>query len=164
MVCRYGKVFKKQPERILKPISSGCGYYIVVLSDGKIRKTFFIHKLVLLAFVGPNPDGKPQINHKDENKHNNRLSNLEYCSVGYNVRYSSYKTNRHKGERRKKVVSRKKVVPRKKVVQKTLDGELVKVWSGAVEVFRTLGWRQSNISACCLGKIKTAYGYRWEHL
>lgn len=73
-------------ERILKPISTHNGYFRVHLrKDGKL-KTFKIHRLVAEAFI-PNPDNLPQINHKDEDKTNNRVDNLEWCSARYNCNY-----------------------------------------------------------------------------
>jgi hypothetical protein len=63
------------------------GYYFVRLSkDGK-AKNYTIHRLVANAFI-PNPDDEPIINHIDENKLNNKVDNLEWCSAQYNVRYS----------------------------------------------------------------------------
>lgn len=153
-VTCFGKCVRLQPERILKPINSGSGYYVVVLSDGKNRKTWYIHQLVLFAFVGPKQNENDQVNHIDENPHNNSLCNLEYCDPKTNVRHSLEKMQRGRGYWK---------CNKKPVVQKTLDGEVVKVWDGIVDIYKALGFNQANISACCLGKIKTAYGYRWEH-
>ena len=64
-------------------------YFQVILSDGnKNRKTRMVHRLVAEAFVdNPNPDIYKQVNHKDEDKHNNRADNLEWCTAKYNLSY-----------------------------------------------------------------------------
>lgn len=66
--------------------------------NGKI-KTIGVHRLVALMFI-PNPLQLPQINHKDENKSNNNVNNLEWCSCKYNINY---------GNRTSKAVSTRKV-------------------------------------------------------
>lgn len=91
------------------------GYRIVTLSKNAEQKTFRLHRLVAEAFV-PNPNGLPEINHKDENKENNAADNLEWCDRGYNVRY---------GGRTQKT--------RKRVDQFSLDGVYIKTFDGISE-------------------------------
>lgn len=79
-------------ERILKQRSDKNGYKEIALSkDGKLH-FFRCHRLVAMAFI-PNPNHFPVINHKDEDVTNNMVSNLEWCSVSYNTRYSVYKVS-----------------------------------------------------------------------
>lgn len=77
----------KRPERILKP-SLSRGYPVVTLSHDMVQKTFLVHRLVAMAFI-PNPHGYPMINHKDEDKTNNYVENLEWCDAKYNVNYGT---------------------------------------------------------------------------
>ena len=63
----------------LKPKIDKYGYETVVLTKNGSRKNFTVHKLVAWTFI-PNPENKPQINHKDGNKLNNRVSNLEWVT------------------------------------------------------------------------------------
>jgi hypothetical protein len=71
---------KKVKERILKPAIRTGGYYLVTLGDGKgFRKNGSVHKLVAEAFI-PNPDNLPTVNHKDGNKLNNHVDNLEWMT------------------------------------------------------------------------------------
>ena len=78
-ISTFGRIksLKKCHEKILKPFVDKDGYLSIALSkDGKVRK-FKVHRLVAQAFI-PNPDGKPQINHRDGNKMNNHVDNLEW--------------------------------------------------------------------------------------
>lgn len=89
-VSNLGRVksLKWGKERILKPGMDGCGYLKANLyKEGKI-KHFMVHRLVAQAFI-PNPEGLPQINHKDEDKTNNRVDNLEWCTAKYNSNYGT---------------------------------------------------------------------------
>ena len=69
--------------RILKPEYSNKGYACVHLRKDDKNKKYRIHRLVAQVFI-PNPDNLPEINHKDENKANNHVSNLEWCDNTYN--------------------------------------------------------------------------------
>lgn len=85
-VSNYGRV-KNAKNQILKARRNGKGYLHLSLSkNGKI-KTFTVHRLVAKTFI-PNPHNYPEINHIDENKENNFVENLEWCTTKYNVRYS----------------------------------------------------------------------------
>lgn len=64
------------------------GYLVATLCKGKTMKCFQVHRIVASAFI-PNPDRLPQINHKDENKQNNNVNNLEWCTSKYNNNYGT---------------------------------------------------------------------------
>ena len=75
-------------ERILKPVNVGSGYLGVGLyKEGKVR-IIYVHRLVAQAFI-PNPNNLPEVNHKDENKTNNRVENLEWCTREYNMSHGT---------------------------------------------------------------------------
>lgn len=134
-------------ERIMKVEETKCGYLRVQLcKDGK-QKHFSIHRLVAEAFI-PNPLNLPQVNHKNENKHDNRAENLEWCNCSYNINY---------GTRNEKVS--------KGVIQYRLDGSIVREWSSTYEVERQLGFNHIYIGACCRGntRSKTGYGFIWKY-
>ena len=88
-VSNFGRVksIKFGKEKILKQ-SIRHGYYCVVLSKNGILKNYFVHRLVAEAFID-NPDNLPQVNHKDECKTNNIVSNLEWCDRKYNINYGT---------------------------------------------------------------------------
>lgn len=75
--------FRKLPERILKQDCMQDGYLGVSLSRHQVPKYVKVHRLVAAAFI-PNPDNLPVVNHKDGNKHNNCVENLEWCTIAYN--------------------------------------------------------------------------------
>jgi len=148
---------KKQTirERILKPIVGQDGYLLVNLYDssGK-RKSFYAHRLVCETFLD-NPENKPCVNHIDENKTNNVVSNLEWCT---------YKENNNYGTRNARIAKANVKNKSKPVGQYIRDGELVKVWQSTMEVQRQLGFDNGVISKVARGKRKTAYGYVWKYI
>lgn len=83
-----GKHFYESCERILTPTDNGYGYCIVCLVKNHFRKNYYVHRLVAEAFI-ENPYGYPQINHKDYNRKNNNVDNLEWCTSKQNTQYSS---------------------------------------------------------------------------
>lgn len=74
--------------RSMRKIDNGNGYLYVTLSRDNARKNHYIHRLVAEAFL-PKTEGAPVINHKDYNKHNNKVTNLEWCSQLENIRHSA---------------------------------------------------------------------------
>ncbi len=73
--------------KLLKPGKDKNGYFMVCLYKNKTHKFYLIHRLVAQSFI-PNPDDLPQVNHKDEDKTNNRVDNLEWCTQQYNLNYN----------------------------------------------------------------------------
>ena len=140
---KYGK------ERILKPERTHNGYLRVGLLKNRNRKMFMVHRLVGQAFLS-NPHNLPQINHKDEDKTNNRVENLEWCDGKYNMNY---------GTRTQRVTEKVS----KTVLQYTKTGEFVKEWKSTHDIERNLGYSKGNISSCCLGKHKWIYGFVWSY-
>lgn len=97
-VSNFGKIrsLRKRSRRfgpnalMLKPSRNGDGYLQVKLSGKGLIETARVHRIVAMAFI-PNPENLPEINHIDENKENNRVSNLEWCTRSYNNNYGSRK-------------------------------------------------------------------------
>lgn len=137
------------------------GYHMAQLcSDGiKVRKS--VHRLVAQAFI-PNKHNKPEVNHLDENKQNNKVDNLEWATSKENANY---------GVRNKKisdVVKKNGFITKSKRVSQVdlLSGDVIKVFDSLAEANLSLGKKKSsgNISMCCSGKLKMAYGYKWKYL
>lgn len=75
---------------LLKPQNNGKGYQHVCLYDKNHKgKLIMVHRLVAQTFI-PNPNNLPQVNHKDENKKNNCVDNLEWCDSNYNINYGTH--------------------------------------------------------------------------
>ena len=136
-----------------KPQVNNYGYLTVLLYKNckQTRKT--VHRIVAEAFL-PNPNCLPQINHIDENKKNNDVSNLEWCDALYNNQcYARNHPNLNRTGKRSK----------HKVLQLTLDGEVVKEWKNSRTIFVETEMSDWSISQCCRGIWKTAYGYKWQY-
>ena len=141
-VTSCGKIWSYQKKKFLKPRNSGKGYLKVDLSKNGVHKQYYIHRLVAEAYI-PNIENLPQVNHKDENKANNCVNNLEWCDAKYNMNY---------GTRPEKT--------KKPVLQFTLDGELIREWPSATDVVREI---KGHICHCLKGDRKTALGYIWKY-
>lgn len=88
-ISNLGRVWSKKRQIYLKPNKNNSGYLQVRLTaiNGK-QKAELVHRLVALAFL-KNPNNYPCVNHKDENKENNKLTNLEWCNRSYNINYGT---------------------------------------------------------------------------
>lgn len=95
-----GKHFYEPCERILTPTDNGHGYCIIGLVKNHFRKNHYVHRLVAEAFI-ENPYGYPQINHKDYNRKNNNVDNLEWCTSKQNTQYSSVNMKKPKANPKK---------------------------------------------------------------
>ena len=127
--------------RKLKPRENNCGYLAVVLcKEGQKPKQHFIHRLVAKAFI-PNPLNFPQVNHKDKDKHNNCVENLEWCT--------SKENNLH--------------AHGKKVSQYDLFGNKLAEYSSLVVASTITGIDGGAISHNCCGDCKTAGGFVWKY-
>ena len=142
---------RTRKEKILKPKKSHGGYLNVNLcKDGHV-KTVRIHRLVATSFI-QNPNNLQTINHKDEVKTNNAVSNLEWMSQKDNNNYGTH--NKRVSEALSKQVQ----------MFDKFTGELLATFPSLMEAERVTGIDDGNISKCCLGKLKSAGGYVWKHL
>lgn len=87
-VSNYGRVRNDNTNKVFEGKKQNTGYIDIVLCHNGVRKHFLVHRLVATAFV-PNPNNYPIVNHKDENKTNNNIGNLEWCDKSYNAKYGN---------------------------------------------------------------------------
>lgn len=140
--------------------STKTGYPTINLTKNGKFKSFNIHRLVAEAFI-PNPNNLPCVNHKDESRDNNCVSNLEWCTYKYNNTYGTA-SKRRKISLTNYYEAHEEVL--KPVVQYSVDGSLICEYKSIREAEKTLGLDvSSGISACCAGKLHTAYGYVWRY-
>lgn len=140
----------------IKAIQMPNGYYVVGLwKDGK-SKNKYVHRLVAEHFL-INENNLPEVNHKDENKANNSLDNLEWCEHRYNINYGS--------ARRRISQSHINLDYPTRVIQ-IKNGVQVAIYKTASEAQRKTGIDASAIRKVCLGRPKfhTAGGYQWKEI
>lgn len=159
-----GEIRSLYTNKILKPEKSKNGYMKVMLCKNKKRKLFSVHRLIIETFIGKVDD--MDVNHKDCNKQNNKLSNLEYCTRSDNIKHSFDNKLQiaKKGQEHplyKKYGKENKTS--RKVEQYDLNNNFIKLWDSIMDVERELGINNGNVSSCCNGKKMSAGGFKWKH-
>ena len=149
-VSNFGRIKNIRNLTILKPAMTYNGYEIVCLSKKSKTKKFRVNRLVAEAFI-PNPSNYPIVNHKDGNKLNNNVNNLEWCTHSYNL-IEAYRLKL----RTSRIKSKK--------VKQMQNNKTIKIWNSTSEIEKTLGYSSGDISQVCNKKRKSAYGYKWEYL
>lgn len=150
---RNSRGYRIVAERILKPQSNSKGYlYVNLYKDGKMKRCR-VNRLVAQAFL-PNPHNLPVINHKDENKQNNYVENLEWCSHSYNNSYNG---------RAKKIGEKNTNNPKisKPVFSVNKVSGLIVEFPSLIEAERQTGISNSSICKCLKGKRNSAGGCVW---
>lgn len=153
----YGKVVNINTNHSPSTYIGNHGYRSILLIKNKVKKIFLLHRLLAITFK-PNPKNLKYVNHKDGNKLNNKLSNLEWCDFSFNQLHAYRvlgKTNGQKGLRNTK--------KSKEIAQYTLSGDLLRKWPSAAQAYREKGYAVPNTTACANGKRKTAYGFLWRY-
>lgn len=154
----YSSIGYYSKEKILKSIKDKRGYNTVVLCKNSKPKTYRIHRLVAQAFI-PNPENKPQVNHKDGNKLNNNVENLEWCTCQDNIKHA-WKTGLNYNTEHQYIMGKSSA---KKIIQYSKNSEYIKEWESITKASVQLNISIQNISACCRGKGKTAGGFIWKY-
>ncbi len=148
-ISNLGNVYSKKTHKLLTPKADKKGYLRVAFYENKKNNTFKVHRLVAQAFI-PNPLNLPQVNHKDENKSNNTVDNLEWCDNHYNHEYGT----------------------REERVSKTMTNHVsdsvpvMCVETGIIYPSISEAARQTkahNIFYCCTGKRNMSGGFHWKY-
>lgn len=154
--------------KILKKVIDRYGYFQTVLCKNGIAKTLTVHRLIAMAFLS-NPNKLPQVNHKDENRQNNFVwvnedgsvdpnkSNLEWCDCLYNNNYGT--------ANKKRITNRTGKTAERQILQIKNDVVINEFKSITEAAIKALGDKKYNsqISAVCRNKQKTAHGYKWQY-
>lgn len=141
--------------RRLSCVQKDNGYFVVTLSLHGKHRTHYIHRLIADAFL-ENPNSLPEVNHKDGNKSNNHIGNLEWCSHKENAVHAWENGLAATPPPQKK----------KPVAKITGDGNVVETYPSIQEAAQEHGGKcyESRISECCLGKRKKFRGHSWQHI
>ena len=144
-ITSCGRVWSYKRKKFLKPSKTKLGYLQVSLSCGGDVEQCLIHRLVADNYL-LNPEDKPQVNHKDEDKTNNNVNNLEWATASENINHGT----------RNDRMAKSNSIPIYCV-------ELDRRFDGAAAASRELGLTRSSITACCRGRQKTTGGYHWQY-
>ena len=151
-VSNLGRI-RSMPNRAHKSIiilsvpTNKNGYKQVCFYDGNIYVHKYVHRLVAVAFI-PNPNGLPEVNHKDGNKANNRIDNLEWCTSSWNKRHYIASFYDIATDARAK---------------KVLCIETGIIYPGVKYAERAIGKSHGSIQRVLSGKNRTAGGYHWAY-
>lgn len=144
-VDECGNVYSYKSRRYVSQQKHKDGYFYVGLCKDGQRKLFAVHRLVATHFI-ENESELPQVNHKDENKENNEVSNLEWCDERYNTNYGSAR------QRQAQKISRAVVCI-----------ETGQVFLSQLEARKVLKVSHRHISDCCKNSRHTCGGYHWRY-
>ena len=172
-VSNWGKILSLNyrntgKAKLMTPVERKDGYSQVGLSKNGETKTCKFHRLIAETFL-PNPEGKPCINHKIEGKEGKSINMVFFNEDGTidkertTIEWVTYEENNNYGGHNERIAKANTNGKRsKRVLQFTLKGEFVREWPSLSECDRN-GFDFRNVSACCRGERKTAYGFRWMY-
>lgn len=159
-----GIIYSKHFGRPLKGYINKDGYVTVKLKTKDGFNNFLYHRVIWYFFNGEIPDGI-QVNHKNENKTNNALSNLNLLTPEQNSNWGTRNermASKLKGRRPSDATIKASVEKcRREVSKYSLDGKLLKIYPSFAEAERDNNCSHANIIKCCQGKIKTYKGFKW---
>lgn len=147
LISNLGNVWSVRKNKNLKHGINGGGYKFVVLYNHGKAKIVRIHRILAEYFI-PNPNNYPCVNHKDENKLNNSLDNLEWCTAEYNSNYGTCKER----------IGLTNGIP---VLKYDLEGNFISEYPTMTEAERNEGIDHANICICCEGKISHCNNFIW---
>lgn len=148
-ISNYGRIKNVKRGSLVQHCLNKVGYAVVKLPKEGKRVHHKLHRLIANAFL-PNPNNYPVINHKDEVKANNNLSNLEWCTHQYNNTYNQIHYRRNKSHRTS-------------VIKMSIDGVFIESYNSVNEAGASNNIHPSSISNCLRGRDKTAAGFRWKY-
>lgn len=142
-----GVIKSKRTNKPLKSWLTPGGYPTVSLYLDTKTVKIMVHRLIAYKHI-PNPENYPVVNHKDGNKQNNNVDNLEWCTHAYNNQHAALLNNHDFG--------------RIKIVQKDMQGNIIASFKSIKEASNVTGINYSSLAYCVRGVYKTSGGFYWE--
>ena len=136
--------------RAMKQEYVGNGYRRITLSKNGVAKHFSVHRLVAQTFI-PNPDNLPQVNHIDEDKTNNRVDNLEWCTPKYNINFGNSLAKRAKSQSKAVLVTKIDTGEKMVFESRNLAAKMLEV-------------DMRHLKYCLDGKLKKHHGFEFENI
>lgn len=177
-------IVKNSKKKIIKSQKNKSGYITIKLHNNGKRKKYMVHRLVAETFIPDkikfkyfNEEDKLKytnhleklcLNHIDENKLNNNVENLEWCTYLYNNNYGTRKIRVKNSLKKVQMTEERLKIIRethwkKKIFQYDLDGNLIRKWDSIKEASIFIKKDITGIQHCCKGKLKTCGGYIWKY-
>ena len=157
-VSNLGRIQNTTSKKILRATIKS-GYHNICLTNNNYRKTCKVHRLVAMAFI-PNLENKSDVNHKDKDKLNNKLSNLEWMTRKENCIHKSkdliYKSNKNKALLRIDSDTNE-------IIEKYDSIELAGIWAYNNNFTKTTHNGRNAVGNCVNGLSKRAYGFKWKY-
>ena len=158
-VSTFGNIKNITTNKLLK-LCNKAGYYHVSLVNSTSRKSFKIHRLVAIAFIS-NPENKPEVNHKDKNKLNNHIDNLEWATKSEN--------NLHRCKDLKIKTNKNKSINRidketNKIIQSYNSIEDAAMWAFENGLTKNIHNGRNSIGNCLCSLSNSSYGFKWEFI
>lgn len=156
-ISNYGRIWSCRRNNIMKQKITK-GYRMIGFTKNKKHKSYSVHRLVAKHFI-KNPKNKREVNHLDENKLNNHVSNLKWVTS---------KENANWGTRNKRIaefVKNNQVGFTTKKINQTCKktNKVIKTYDSVTQASEENGFHQGNISSCLTGKRLSSRGYKWEY-
>jgi hypothetical protein len=148
LISKDGQVYSKKTKKVKVPEINQTGYCRIELCINNTKKKFYIHQLVAKAYI-PNPNNYDQVNHKDLNKHNNNVDNLEWCDGSMNMKHNAD----NKPENSRKVIQ----------LDPLDTNKIIGTFNSIKEASIKTGINNTSIIHCCSKKYKKAGGYVWSY-
>lgn len=152
-ISDQGRIYSVKSRKCLKPGSTGRYLFVVLCKDGK-RHDLLVHRLVAKAFC-TKQEGETEVNHINENRFDNRAENLEWCTHLENIRHGTGIAKRAFRQMNGK--------RNKQIIQLSEDGTHIKKYRSIRDASRITGYDRSFITRCANGKVRMAYGYKWQY-
>jgi hypothetical protein len=161
-VTNEGRVWSYKKKVFLKPRKHTHGYARVMLFNNKNQKDFYIHRLVATAFL-PNPNNKPEIDHINSNRADNRLSNLRWVTKEENRNTEHHLKTLSKSLKQGKTQAGANNGRAIAIMQCDKNGNFVRKWDYINQAAKELKLNSDCISLCCKGKMKQTKGYYFRY-